>query len=1157
MPPLRDRVVDALRLVFGAEREERRAAESPSAAALASQPSAMYSMYGRDDLGGLLSVSQILMDTYADYEAMEEYPDIGCLAEGTLVYVVTDTGIVKPVPIEVVAIEGEGVTILGFDVSRKRIVKIQANNPRLTSPSMNVVAVKMSNGRTIKATPDHLFLTADGWAAADPAKVKDGVKAAKLVKGAILIGMFAGFNPTGLTALVEPRCGKLEVLEDPTPAGKAKVYDITTATHNFIAEGTCVHNSAYRYFANDAVQPSVTDGRVIWTVSDDDSIRGITDDLMHKRLRTEYELWSQAYSAGMYGNGFEELLINENGVVGLNHLPVPTMRRVEGLDGSLIGYVQDITGQFTANSHELRAMLAGNVEIPKSLALFEDWQVVHFRLRATRRRSPYGRGIGEGARWVWKRLIMMEDASIIYWLNRVPRYAFYVDVTDVPPDRVEGFLKKMKRDLKKKKMVNPACLTGDTCVTCLDGKDRSMKEMISYVDEMKAKGEKAYVFSYDLAKNAVVPGEVEGAILSAEKVPVYRVVLDNGAVVRCTGDHPFLLRSGEYKWAQDLKPGESLMPLYLSRGSKGKQHYWTYRDVSRGQTHYVHQMVAQSVLDSDYKAKGLHVHHKDERKSNNHPTNLELVTPSEHAGHKHPVHLQAARAGFVDRVEADPAFRQELADRLAAWRFAHPDEASKHARLNSVKGLATKMEAAHPIYDRIFEIIDGRLKARPTTSAKALTEWLNAHEDFVRLYSGLPTTTKSTISVGCLGALLRSRGFRSFANYKLRVTGSKSRKVVDTSKMHGPKMRGQKIGGGRLNHTVVDVQLDGYEDVYDLKIADHHNFALTAGVFVHNTGRLDMRYKPLSQDEDFIVGVREGRDLARVEVVSAPEWTNNESLEYFKRMLHGTLNVPRAWLGQDEPLPSKNPLSSEDVRAARVTLNLQQELKLGYERICRVHLAARGMKNPDDADFSIQMTVPSGIYELAAYEVLNARADYATRIAPFTSVRWVQENILKMGEAEITAIEKQRKKEQQEGMGAPGGMGGGMGMPPAPMPPPPPSGGGEPPPPAESPDASAAPEPPAPSAPAREWKVYDQARRIEEMRYRESCRNHQLLVDKLGQVLSNQDDAFSHRERERRAFFEDFKKATLNSRRGFITATPSGRGRGSANGSLPTLGNDH
>lgn len=39
-----------------------------------------------------------------------------------------------------------------------------------------------------------------------------------------------------------------------------------------------------------------------------------------------------------------------------------------------------------------------------------------------------------------------------------------------------------------------------------------------------------------------------------------------------------------------------------------------------------------------------------------------------------------------------------------------------------------------------------------------------------------------------------------------------------------------------LNHKVVRVEyLDECEDVYDIEVADNHNFALAAGVFVHNS----------------------------------------------------------------------------------------------------------------------------------------------------------------------------------------------------------------------------------------------------------------------------------------------------------------------------------
>lgn len=758
---LRDRAIKALRNVFGAEREERSAADSPSAAALAAQPPSMFAMFGQHDVGGLLSVSQALIDRYADYEAMEEYPDIACIAEGCRVYVV-DRSIATPVPIEQVAAGGGGLDILAFDLKKEQIVVVQARDARLSGRGAEVVEVGFSDLTRVRCTKDHKFLTMDGY-----------VEAQDLTPGIEVVAMPPGFNRDVTCATLNRRPSTLTVIGTPRPAGTANVYDITTDTHNFVCEGIVVHNSAFRYYASDATQPSIQNNRSLWVEGDSDAVIGILDDMIAKRLRAEDEIWSQAYSLAMYGNNFEEVLVTGNGVIGLNHLPAPTMRRVESLDGGLIGFVQDITGQFTSNNTQLRAMLAGSTQIPPYIALFEDWQVCHMRLRSTRRRSPYGVSISEPARWIWKRLVMMEDMAIIYRLNRIPRYAYYVDVTDVPPDRVEGFLRKAKRDLKKRPMVNP------------------------------------------------------------------------------------------------------------------------------------------------------------------------------------------------------------------------------------------------------------------------------------------------------------------------------------------------------------------------------------------RSGRLDMRYNPMAHDEDYIIAVREGKELARVDIISAPDWQSTEDINYFKRMLHGSLNVPRAWLGQDEPIQNRGILSNEDVRAARITLNLQREVRNGYEFICRVHLAARGL-NPYDPEFTVMMTAPSGIWELAAYEVLNARADYASRVQPFTSIRWIQENVLKLSDEEIKAIEKQAKKEKEAEMGGP--PPGPEGMPPEGTPP----EEGGPPPEAEREAAGALSGLETTGKDDVERAVkglegimsrrqvlqeFDRLRKLEDWRYRESCKRHGEIMDNLGKLMENDASAFAQRERERRAFFNDLRQIAMSRVNGRLRTAPVGRGR--------------
>ena len=157
---LRDDALNYLRQVFGRERAERARAESPSAEAEKHIPSSIFSVWGREDVGGLLSVSQNLMDRYADYEQMDDYPDINCLTADTLVYVV-EGSVIKPFRIHDLAAHGGGATILAYDTEKDKLVTVMAENPRISGDKQDVVEIGFSSGEKIKCTPGHKFLTVE------------------------------------------------------------------------------------------------------------------------------------------------------------------------------------------------------------------------------------------------------------------------------------------------------------------------------------------------------------------------------------------------------------------------------------------------------------------------------------------------------------------------------------------------------------------------------------------------------------------------------------------------------------------------------------------------------------------------------------------------------------------------------------------------------------------------------------------------------------------------------------------------------------------------------------------------------------------------------------------------------------------------------------
>jgi len=220
--------------------------------------------------------------------------------------------------------------------------------------------------------------------------------------------------------------------------------------------------SALDIFADDSTQIDTSLNRTVWVTSKDRDVQTLLDDLFHRTLRMDEEAWEIARSLCLYGTNFEELLVSEDGVRGLNFLPQPTTRRVEGPRGQLLGFLQDIRGKFGYSIQDFQELLqnrlasrTSSISDDQTVAL-EDWEVAHFRLRGSKRRSPYGESVLEPARWIWKRLCLLEDTALIYRLQRAPeRFAFYVDVGDLPPAEALAYLNRVRQQHRKRKYVNP------------------------------------------------------------------------------------------------------------------------------------------------------------------------------------------------------------------------------------------------------------------------------------------------------------------------------------------------------------------------------------------------------------------------------------------------------------------------------------------------------------------------------------------------------------------------------------------------------------------------------------------------------------------------------------------------------------------------------
>lgn len=179
-------------------------------------------------------------------------------------------------------------------------------------------------------------------------------------------------------------------------------------------------------------------------------------------------------------------------------------------------------------------------------------------------------------------------------------------------------------------------------------------------------------------------------------------------------------------------------------------------------------------------------------------------------------------------------------------------------------------------------------------------------------------------------------------------------------------------------------------------------------------GQVDLRYNPLSVDEDYFLPVRGGESGTRIDTLAGGQNTAAiEDVEYIQKKLFAALKVPRAYLGYDEEIGSKATLAQEDIRFSRAIQRIQKTVLSELNKIAMIHLYCHGYDGVELSDFELRLSNPSSVAQQQKLELIRARFEIAGA-APEGSVSrmWIQKNVLGLNEDEITDINKQREEDK-------------------------------------------------------------------------------------------------------------------------------------------------
>ncbi len=329
------------------------------------------------------------------------------------------------------------------------------------------------------------------------------------------------------------------------------------------------------------------------------------------------------------------------------------------------------------------------------------------------------------------------------------------------------------------------CFRADTLVPTVDGR--------SYpIGELAERGEEIFIYSISAAQKIVVAKAT--ARKTRSNAPLVNVTLDNGREICCTPDHEFMLRDGTYRQACDLTPNTSLMPFYSRRDKDG---YTTVRHPKTATEQRVHWVLARCGLLGEIPAfagQQTIIHHKNFVPADNRPENLVFMGDRDHMSYHKSI---VERNTHFHSAEFESRRKQAIADKA-------------------------QTEAGHAYF-----------AARGTKNILAYMTNKQAH---------------FKASVAGNG----KRGKQYLQTYNVSEQGQRKSSEV-AHLQHTCETCGEIVIGGfgihnhrrwrhGYNHKVVAVeQIERREDVYCLTVPEYGNFALDAGVFVHNCGMMSAR----------------------------------------------------------------------------------------------------------------------------------------------------------------------------------------------------------------------------------------------------------------------------------------------------------------------------
>ena len=171
-----------------------------------------------------------------------------------------------------------------------------------------------------------------------------------------------------------------------------------------------------------------------------------------------------------------------------------------------------------------------------------------------------------------------------------------------------------------------------------------------------------------------------------------------------------------------------------------------------------------------------------------------------------------------------------------------------------------------------------------------------------------------------------------------------------------------------------------------------------------DNGRVDLRYNPLSIEEDYYIPTRNGNASVDISSVQGDTWgTAIDDIKYLQNKLFAAIKIPMSYLVRGEGATEEQAaLAQKDIRFARTIQRIQRAVVAELDKMATIHLYTIGYRGNDLINFDLKLHNPSRVSMLQEMEMLNQKLDAAAKATGYIySNRWAAKNILGLSEEEF------------------------------------------------------------------------------------------------------------------------------------------------------------